>query len=72
MPPVATSRRAILQEIAGRTARPSITPNGHGQMNGAHLPTSSYFGCNTFGARQMRDKLPGHVYQKLLASVRLG
>src|SRR5918992_1547472 len=70
--PVASPRRAILQEIAGRTARPSITPNGHGHMNGAHLPTSSYFGCNTFGARQMRDKLPGHVYQKLLASVRLG
>ena len=41
-------------------------------MNGAHLPTSSFFGCNTFGARQMRDKLPAHVYQKLLASVRLG
>jgi glutamine synthetase len=73
MPPsVATARRAILQEIAGRTARPSTTPNGNGHTNGAHLPTSSYFGCNTFGARQMRDKLPAHVYQKLVASVRLG
>src|SRR5687768_4926260 len=73
MPPyVANPRRAILQEIAGRAARPSATPNGSAQTNGAHLPTSSYFGCNTFGARQMRDKLPGHVYQKLVASVRLG
>src|SRR5918999_540354 len=69
---VTTTRRAILQEIAARTARPSTPPNGHGHMNGAHLPTSSFFGCNTFGARQMRDKLPAHVYQKLLASVRLG
>ncbi len=73
MPPyVANPRRAILQEIAGRAARPTATPNGSAQTNGAHLPTSSYFGCNTFGARQMRDKLPGHVYQKLVASVRLG
>ena len=73
MPPsVASPRRAILQEIAGRTARPSTTPNGSAHTNGAHLPTSSYFGCNTFGARQMRDKLPAHVYQKLVASVRLG
>jgi glutamine synthetase len=70
--PVATPRRAILQEIAGRTARPTTTPNGAAHTNGAHLPTSSYFGCNTFGARQMRDKLPSHVYQKLVASVRLG
>src|SRR5687767_12147214 len=69
---VASPRRAILQEIAGRTARPTATPNGSAHTNGAHLPTSSYFGCNTFGARQMRDKLPAHVYQKLVASVRLG
>jgi glutamine synthetase len=69
---VANPRRAILQEIAGRTARPTATPNGSAHTNGAHLPTSSYFGCNTFGARQMRDKLPAHVYQKLVASVRLG
>src|SRR5687767_379564 len=73
MPPyVANPRRAILQEIAGHTARPTATPNGSAHTNGAHLPTSSYFGCNTFGARQMRDKLPAHVYQKLVASVRLG
>lgn len=35
-------------------------------------PTSSYFGVNTFGARQMRDKLPKSVYEKLVASIRLG
>jgi glutamine synthetase len=71
-PSVANPRRAILQDIAGRTARPTTTPNGSAHTNGAHLPTSSYFGCNTFGARQMRDKLPSHVYQMLVASVRLG
>ena len=35
-------------------------------------PTSAYFGVNTFGARQMRAKLPAEVFVKLLASVRLG
>ena len=35
-------------------------------------PTSGYFGINTFGARQMRAKLPAEVYAKLVASVRLG
>lgn len=35
-------------------------------------PTSAYFGINTFGARQMRAKLPADVYSKLVASVRLG
>ncbi|MEO8335175.1 MAG: glutamine synthetase III, partial [bacterium] len=36
------------------------------------MPTSSYFGINTFGARQMRDKLPKEVYAKLAAAVRHG
>ncbi|HVZ49551.1 MAG TPA: glutamine synthetase III [Gemmatimonadaceae bacterium] len=35
-------------------------------------PTSEYFGINTFGARQMRAKLPAGVYAKLVESVRLG
>jgi glutamine synthetase len=35
-------------------------------------PTSSYFGVNAFGARQMRDKLPRSVYEKLVDSIRLG
>ena len=36
------------------------------------IPTSAYFGHNTFGARQMRDKLPADVYGKLTESIRLG
>lgn len=36
------------------------------------VPTSAYFGSNTFGARQMRDKLPTEVYAKLTEAIRLG
>ena len=36
------------------------------------IPVSEYFGTNTFGARQMRDKLPKEIYAKLLAATRLG
>jgi glutamine synthetase len=34
--------------------------------------TSQYFGQNTFGARQMRDKLPEDVYAKLISAIKLG
>lgn len=33
---------------------------------------SSYFGVNTFGVRQMKDKLPEEIYEKLYSAVRLG
>ena len=33
---------------------------------------SEYFGINTLGARQMRDKLPREVYAKLVGAIRLG
>ncbi len=36
------------------------------------VATSQYFGINTFGARQMRDKLPKEIYVKLVAAIRLG
>ena len=36
------------------------------------VPASQYFGMNTLGARQMRDKLPKEIYAKLVASIRLG
>jgi len=62
-----TARKAALTEVLSRPPRTSAL-NG----NGASRPTSEYFGSNTFGARQMRDKLPKKVYQKLVASIRLG
>lgn len=34
--------------------------------------TSEYFGINTFGARQMREKLPVDIYAKLISAIRLG
>ncbi len=46
---------------------PEIPASGDGPA-----PTSQYFGMNTLGARQMRDKLPKEIYAKLVASIRLG
>ena len=36
------------------------------------IASSEYFGINTFGARQMRDKLPKEIYTKLVSAIRLG
>ncbi|MDF1502601.1 glutamine synthetase III [Roseisolibacter sp. H3M3-2] len=64
-----TPRKVALRELA--SARPAVRAALNGDA-AAPTPTSQYFGVNTFGARQMRDKLPKKVYQKLQASVRLG
>jgi glutamine synthetase len=65
-------RKAAIQDIASRTARNSNgTVNGNGNGNGQH-PTSEYFGMNTFGARQMRARLPKEVYAKLVGAIRQG
>lgn len=37
-----------------------------------HANASSYFGCNTFNDRVMREKLPKDVYQKLRETIRSG
>ncbi|HET9683407.1 MAG TPA: glutamine synthetase III [Gemmatimonadaceae bacterium] len=59
--------------IFDRLTRVPKTHNGsNGDAQQPIVPTSAYFGINTFGARQMRDKLPKDVYDKLAASVRLG
>jgi glutamine synthetase len=60
-----SSRKAALHGIASRIARPSA--NGQGDAS-----VASYFGINTFGARQMRTKLPKDVYANLTAAIRLG
>src|SRR5258707_12439645 len=68
--PVVSPRKSTLRELAARIPRASqASLGGNGS---SHLPTSAYFGINTFGARQMRDKLPKDVYAKLAASIRLG
>jgi glutamine synthetase len=62
------SRKSALRDRLARIPRVQLA-NGDGS---APVPTSAYFGINTFGARQMRDKLPMEVYAKLAASIRLG
>jgi glutamine synthetase len=64
--PTIPSRKSTLRELL---ARGPLAANGDGHPV---PPTSAYFGINTFGARQMRDKLPKDVYAKLAASIRLG
>ena len=58
------SRKSNIRDLIARSPRPA---DGNGIV-----PTSAYFGINTFGARQMRDKLPKDVYAKLVASIRQG
>jgi glutamine synthetase len=61
-------RKAAVREVTARSARAAL----NGAADAIPRPTSEYFGCNTFGARQMRDKLPKDVYKKLVASIRQG
>ncbi|HEY7394819.1 MAG TPA: glutamine synthetase III [Gemmatimonadaceae bacterium] len=57
-----------MKEITEREVHAvSTTPD-----NGPNQRTSEYFGVNTFGVRQMRDKLPPETHAKLLAAVRHG
>src|SRR3954468_16075622 len=59
-------RLSVTREIAGRPVRPSD--------DGAARPKriSEYFGINTFGVRQLKDKLPPKDYKQLVASIRQG
>lgn len=63
-----TPRAHVLREITQKALR---TPEAYRDADVAQ-PTPSYFGINTFGARQMREKLPKATYAKLVAAVRLG
>ena len=61
-------RKAVSREIMSRTPKPPPAI----MQNGQPARVSDYFGINTFGVRQMRDKLPREVYDKILAAVRQG
>ncbi|HEY4306091.1 MAG TPA: glutamine synthetase III [Gemmatimonadaceae bacterium] len=61
-------RRAAIREITDREAKVPASRSEAGE----NARTSEYFGANTFGVRQMRDKLPRETHAKLLASVRQG
>jgi glutamine synthetase len=62
------SRISAMREITHRPVRITKRP----EADGVQLPTSTWYGVNTFGIRQMRQKLPKDVYKKLAASIRLG
>ena len=62
------SRVSAMREITHRPVRITKRP----EADGVQLPTSSWYGVNTFGIRQMRQKLPKDVYKKIAASIRLG
>ena len=76
--PTTHNRQEVNREIASRTAR--ANGNGSAGSNGAShngapmtgARVSEYFGINTLGARQMRDKLPREVYTKLVDAIRMG
>ena len=63
-----TPRTAALRAISTRAVVEPDLPT----MAEDPVPTSAYFGMNTFGARQMRDKLPQEVHAKLVEAIRLG
>jgi glutamine synthetase len=69
--PSIPSRKTTLRDLIARGPRAPIASNGNGDGLGT-IPTSSYFGINTFGARQMRDKLPKEVSIKLAQAIRHG
>jgi glutamine synthetase len=72
-PPTQTPRKTVLQAIASRTAKTATgLGNGNGAAPASAPPISEYFGINTFGAKQMRAKLPREVYDKLLSAIRHG
>jgi glutamine synthetase len=61
-------RKAVQRDVSSRTPKPSTAI----MHNGQPAKISDYFGINTFGVRQMRDKLPNDIYEKILAAVRQG
>ena len=72
------ARHGVLRDVAARAHKTDSSPNGgHAEpaSKGAGAvagQTSQYFGVNTFGARQMKERLPRDVYAKLVASIRMG
>ncbi|MGI8509071.1 MAG: glutamine synthetase III [Gemmatimonadaceae bacterium] len=59
-----TARQLALQDISSRIIDEDSAP--------PPLRTSEYFGVNTFGARQLREKLPKDAYAKLVSAIQMG
>src|SRR5689334_25048544 len=61
-----TPRKALLSEIT--TREPRVAPGFN--EDGIPGPTSQYFGINTLGVRQLRDKPPREAYASPLGPIR--
>jgi glutamine synthetase len=66
--PTTSQRKTTIHELTNRS--PRVAPGFND--DGIPGPTSEYFGVNTLGVRQLRDKLPREVFASLAASIRLG
>src|SRR5918999_3024684 len=69
--PTSASRKQLIRELMTRIATPA-SPAKTIENGGTPVRISEYFGINTFGHRQMRDKLPKDVYAKLVSAIRHG
>src|ERR687895_830969 len=69
--PPSVSRKQLIRELMTRMATPT-TPTKTIENGGTSARISEYFGVNTFGHRQMRDKLPKDVHAKLIDAIRHG
>src|SRR5437773_8234360 len=62
-------RHSAIRELGTRTPRQVPFPTDE---SGQRLKVSDFYGCNTFGPHQMRDKLPADVYAKLRSTIETG
>jgi glutamine synthetase len=72
MPHSTTPRHVVVRDIVSRSPRVHASSANGATATGPLSQTSHYFGVNTFGVRQMRDKLPRDVYAKLVSTIRMG
>src|SRR5476649_1533827 len=71
--PTVPTRKTTLRDLTARAPRTPSSSNGNGTGDSlTNAPISAYFGINAFGARQMKEKLPKAVWDKLAQSIRLG
>lgn len=66
---VSSPRYEALKEASSRSPRRFQIPEGDSDQA---LKVSDYFGINTFGARQMKEKLPKDVFKKLVLTIERG
>src|SRR5690349_11351592 len=73
--PTNHTRQEVNRDISSRIARANGANGNSHNSTGSPMTAarvSEYFGINTLGARQMRDKLPRDVYSKLVDAIRMG